>query len=398
MALDLATNYLDDDPLGLATAAAKDRADLTAMHQELLRQRDAILALPRNETGINLNRLHAYRESLGMPYKISCFLDPEEYHAALSIRGYASDATQHASHGIYLGGLDIVLVQRIPELEEQNGTEFIEATAMHEWAHSWVSVSMLVAPSEWRGLFRKRLHKMGSAEWAMRGFLSRNAHTSELHSSVLEEAYAELEEGLYIEAELGNRLGGRFGGKRLPAPTGYFEQFKSEPAVYKSHEAGAGARVLEAVVELDPSILPLLRLAHMSEQHMPELERRVEAIYPGLFAWFMNTTTKDQDYIGGAEGYSRALQWQISARLSDEQAVVAAAERELQAIRQASYVWQTVFPFGAHSVARDARGLREYLRQQYPGKRAHALRGVAVYGDKTMEYDPGSVTIYVEGS
>ena len=64
----------------------KDEAR-SAVAEGLHSQREGVLQLPSQEDGINMTRVHAYRERIGIPRKELRILSPDDYAKALEVVG-----------------------------------------------------------------------------------------------------------------------------------------------------------------------------------------------------------------------------------------------------------------------------------------------------------------------
>jgi hypothetical protein len=294
-ALSVITSYFDErinlvrvsrhfggDILGEATEAQKKKFDETAT-----KKRAAILEMPSQEEGINLGRVHGYRERLGISRKEMRFLRPEEFAQALAIEG--SD-DQDDLDGFYSPTLDLIVVKRNPELESLNGSEYTESVAIHEIVHSDTEPPVFEVLEKTIGrLVSKKT--VVSVKRARSGF--REKVEARVEGLMIEEGLADYERGQYVEQELG-RPGGFVSptGKdfdrtgTIPIPGKYWSLDRGDDGSVSRSWGGKSslsAATLEILISQDPGLYTTLRANRRTPEGRRSVIDRMNAIKPGLY-------------------------------------------------------------------------------------------------------------------
>jgi hypothetical protein len=265
--------------------------------ETLTAQRAEILKLPSQEDGMRMDRVHGFRERLGIPKKEIKVLEPRDFQRAVAISG----SRPRDNEGEYLYRHGVILVKRDPEMEALNGgPEYTEGVVVHEIAHSEV-----MPPEEYVDVtFNRRLfrtHANMDINTLRQGFVVGNSSTELTEGYPFEEGYAELIRGKYVEEELGMQYG--FGGKLNPQD--------SEPnlldkyTVLEVNESGnpnvtiiegaMPAFVLELLIAKDPMLFPALRESRRSVNGLREVAHRINAIKPGLYQRMRKVDLKADD-------------------------------------------------------------------------------------------------------
>ncbi len=280
------------------TVPPEQRTEIIDHYHEQLSE---VLALPRDEQGINRPRLDGYLAKIGLQPKDTLFLGINEYDQADKIVGNKKDKDER---GAYMRSLDVAIIKRHPAREHFNSTELAESVAVHEAAHAAahtiISYSLdesgeYVQGKPWPA---RTGHIVGAADGTSRG-------------RVLEESYSEYERGLYVRDVL-KRPGG------FVAPAGEQWSYPDKPYIsgqyfYKinDHKVGypvsaEGATALGLLVDNDPALIDVLRLSRTSVEAKREVARRIDAVQPGLYAKLRDLeedSENDPEYDGYHEAY-----------------------------------------------------------------------------------------------
>jgi hypothetical protein len=281
--------YIPDggDPMRPLELSSEDRE---AVVGSLMAERQEICSIDRNETGINLERIHTYREKMGAQRKTILFLDPAEYRHVLAIAG--RDETSHSEGGTFLHEHDLVLVKRQPILEEQNGPELTESFAIHEITHGRTPPLTLIVKEQVSGSMFKRRRQLGVKTAAM-GLLSGDTPAdTRVFGHAWEEARADYERGKFVRDELG-RSGGfitdpgteadRSIVGAVPGEYWYWDLKNGERKPNVSGKAAFCAAGLGLLIQHDPTLLAVLRASGDSNEGIAALERHIDGFAPGLY-------------------------------------------------------------------------------------------------------------------
>lgn len=265
---------------------------LRAVNEESLRQREEILSLPSDALGINMDRVYAYREEIGMPHKSLVVLGPDDMRRARTIAG--DDRTWEIA-GSYFPRPDVSAVERDPELEELNGQELFESFAIHEGAHAWHVPTIGFSPSVLQRLVGGLTGRAVTSMPDRRGFMV-TREDGKVTGQLLEEAYAELERGLYVVHVLHRPYGflqppdqdKRVENRQVEHPDDFYDKYRlvvrRDGELWSTIPIGAyGAVVLEILIQQDPGILQLLRHFRNQPETITQLAERMDAIEPGIF-------------------------------------------------------------------------------------------------------------------
>ncbi|HTE57532.1 MAG TPA: hypothetical protein VK694_02220 [Verrucomicrobiae bacterium] len=254
-----------------------------------------ILEFPSVEEGLDMDGIRAARERMGVTERPLRFLSPEDYQSVLTL---LEDSEDHSS-GRYLYNQDVLLVKRDPSLEALNGPGYTESLAVHEMAHSGMSISLTANVDIKRGIVDgiEQQYVTGGIEQhpTRAGFIVKGPETQEgkerkIHGSALEEGYAELERGIFnisIGRPNGFGVAGQEDGYDPYAK--YSVLSKTEKGeVQSSDTPGASvAVILEVLIEKDPEILDALRRRNLggrdSVDGHREFIQRVNHLVPGLY-------------------------------------------------------------------------------------------------------------------
>jgi hypothetical protein len=247
-----------------------------------IQQGEDILKLPSYEDGINMDRVLAYCDSIGFSRKPIRILSPEDYKKALTIAG---KNPENAEDGSWLEQQDVIVVSRDPDTEAMNGSEFIESMIIHEAAHGNSNDQQMAADvSVNRHMLRKRVNV---STYTLRGGFVVRTDKDTAEGYLLEEGYAELERGIYVEQILGRKTG--FTEGLHPGTPHLFDKYSrfvrddsGEPKLNGMY-GSVGAGILELLIKRDPELLGALRESRHSVQGLREVARRINEISPGLY-------------------------------------------------------------------------------------------------------------------
>ena len=245
--------------------------------------REKIRQFPSREEGLNMSRVHAYREKEGIPLKEIRFLSPEDYAQALELVDHEQRDNEF---GQYLDAYDMILVVRDPDTEALNGgPEFTESAAVHEIGHSDEERPIhVVVTAKSKEFGKDEVHLDIATEPS--GFFADNGDDDEI-GTFQEEGYAELKRGRYIVEELGKPDG--FAGRFSPEKSLRIDKHAAwkrddTQAIVKGTPPPAIAAVLfELIGDHDSEFIPLLHRARHSEAARIEFAQRMNAISPDLY-------------------------------------------------------------------------------------------------------------------
>lgn len=264
-------NDLDDGPFAfwglnpseITHLSAEDRLEFERLHQLRSQQREAILALPADETNIQMHRVYECWQQTGMRMKAVQVLSAEDFDAAQYIAGHKVK-TYPVLTALYLPEQDVIIVRRDPELERVNGPSIIETSIIHELWHA-AARSRGVLPSS------DESHRL---KWTMG--LTRMHNDGTVKGRFLEEGGAVLYESRY--ASLLPR-------HERHAPTRYTTLVSNNSGAIEQHFADGMwcAMILEELIIIDPDIDDLLRSTRDGAEQTPELAAHINAILPGLY-------------------------------------------------------------------------------------------------------------------
>lgn len=253
-------------------------------------KREAIGNLPSSEKGLDLDRVYGHLRQVGLSTKPIKFLDPENFRLAEEIAPGQSGSSVD-SYGRYIPLLGLILVKRDPEMEELNTPEFTERVAVHEAAHgtNYNNVVNYNVSAQRRGLWRNRIAWSGESR---HGFVS-DTKPGKIRGVFLEEAYADLEAGIYVKEVLGRPAG--FGGREESPSSKYSSRV---PTGEVDFGYGFQSLILEMLTDYDPAGLHLLRQSRHSDQGYQAFVDYINN-FPGLFQELQDFDMDDKD----AEGY-----------------------------------------------------------------------------------------------
>jgi hypothetical protein len=290
----------------------------TTITERLQSDREKLLQLPSHEEGMDMARIHTYRERIGLPQKPIRVLSPEDYAKALEI----TEKEEGTESGKYLPQQDVIIVKRDPESETINGgPEVTESLVVHEIAHSGNERSVIVTVKPTRRLIRKNKTYITS-DTGRSGFMA--TKNGEPSGYLLEEGYAELERGKYVVEELGKPEG--FAGRFVQDTPTPFDKYTynnkdDEGKVTSSIPNGApAAAMFELIAEYDPEFLSALREGRRSVQGLREVARRLNAISPTLYMELRRIDIREQEGRIEAINMNKKVKDILEARKATSQA------------------------------------------------------------------------------
>ncbi len=289
--------FVDDGPpILLVTGDLKGRLtpDAAANHvrNEWAEQREEILQLPKDDDGINMERVWQYGAQLCERQTPVLILSTTEYAKAKSVAGYESGVDEDPEDGKYLYKHDLVIIHRDPVLEQLNGPEYFESLAVHEIAHAGETHTRHLLDVDVK---RSRLKWLGKTSANIEGSTLRVgfvvAHGESQEGYSLEEGYAEYERGQYVANVLGRPQGFTDGSQA----TGTVLDKYMYRAVYPDGDgtpSGAlmqgavAACAIELLSQADPKIVEAFRDGRKTVDGLREVARRIDAAEPGLYSSF----------------------------------------------------------------------------------------------------------------
>lgn len=309
MAVDHTVTYLN---LALTQLGPRENK-LRHAYEAFLHQRAAILSLPHDEQGIDLDRLYAYRESIGMANKSLIVLSPDEFAAAREIVG---DKREVEPLGSYFSDVDVAVVKRRPALEVLNGPELFESFGIHEAAHASTTPELQVGPAGLPRLWWIATGFQVASRPSRTGFYV-NWFDGRNTGFLLEEAYAEYERGQYVTTILHRPYGFLPEAGPWPTISKYYHRAYEKYRYLSRREDGEvaaalpvgahGAVILEVLIGQDPEILPLLRHCRENAELIPQLVDRMNAIEPGIYDRLNDISNDDPDMYDKAGAIAKPI-------------------------------------------------------------------------------------------
>jgi hypothetical protein len=300
MPLEDVTVYMHGD-VGKSPMGEEDATE--ELRNEWLQQREAILALPSNAEGLNLDRVDAYRRKMGGRDVALRFLSPDNFRRSLDI---ARDKQDGHVTGHYSQEADVIAVIRDTSegsLETLNGPELTESFAVHELDHAanehqHTKIDVTIE--------KRRLRKpvtYTTAQKRRMGSIVRTGAVEEIYEgSGIEEAQAEFERGKYVVEVLNRPQGftddGIVPGKPSPLDKYSFKMQKPDGTVVnKSTQYAVEAVILELMVDCEPKLLDALRASKHSVEGLRERARIMNSILPGAYQRMRKVDVQSDDPI-----------------------------------------------------------------------------------------------------
>lgn len=240
-------------------------------------QYEALVALPTNTEGINLERAHEYLARAGMPTRPILVFDQDVFARAVTL-GASEDFAE--ARGKFLASLGVSIVKRDPSYEQLNGSpEITESDAVHEGVHG--SGILVVGIRVWA---EKKL--LRGTEITIEPYKKRAGYIEVLPDGtvkglLIEEGHAELERGIYMVDEL-HRPQGFVGSPERYGPVAKYG-YASERHGINIREGVAGALIFELLAERDPDLLTTLRQDRFSSVPGMKLKTHMDTLVPGLY-------------------------------------------------------------------------------------------------------------------
>ncbi|HSX45179.1 MAG TPA: hypothetical protein VLF39_03710 [Candidatus Saccharimonadales bacterium] len=299
--LDGPVNFIQyKDGSNIPTALSAEDSVARSIKAELVEARDAILAMPSVEDGINMTRVDAFRQRIGVPKKHLKVLSPDNFNAARNQFRVESPTNDH-NEGAYQQHFDISIIRRDEKVMEKFGPEVLESLIVHEEAHASNTHSIMEVKTERKKkLFRKDVLKV-DIDAARIGFVVSHLHSGS-EGSFLEESYAEFERGRYVEEELHKP-----NGFRDPAEMDENSRFAAKYYVPYIDEAGntqfglpsgsMGAVTLELIASHDPQLPQIMRDSRHSAEGLREFAKHLNAVSSGLYQEMRKIDLGADDYL-----------------------------------------------------------------------------------------------------
>jgi hypothetical protein len=260
---------------------------------ETTTRKDLIFGLPDATQDLDLSRTSTYAVANGLssdkPIK---YLDERNYAIATA----GSESSGH-SEGMYIHIIGILLLKRNVMLESLNGHAITESFTIHERAHSTHAPTPIEMLHSVGGkLFWKR--HLTNADKTRSGFGFNARHKG--RGVFLEEAYAELERGLFVEHfdlidDFTAGANNYDKAKQSGIPMKYFYKHVL-PDGTSSLTLAPGALpviVLDAFIESDSENLQIMRSARRDTEGLRQFIQKLNTFMPGLYARLLHTDTED---------------------------------------------------------------------------------------------------------
>lgn len=285
------------------------------------RDRKALLELPNNTTGLDMQLVEDWRWEHGAPDTPILALEPSARDEVRRVFGESADA-----QGAFLGTVDVAFVWRDAEFEADNGPGVIESFMIHELTHADARFEIRVTQGA-----KRRFIRLGGAPVGMlltgkeplrAGPIVLREEDEVLVGQALDEGIAEYERGQFVADKLGKPRG--FGAAVLEAdkPEALIDKYTfigrgpNGKKFVATTPGGPYAVVLERLVEQDPALRDTLQRRHTTEG-MRELAIRMNKIVPDIYPMFRDLDESTaQDY--SAAKYAKVLDTYVRAHLRAE--------------------------------------------------------------------------------
>ena len=255
--------------------------------------RTQLQALATNTDGLNMERLHYFREQMNALKTPIQFLDTDSYESVLQKRERKSDP-----EGLYIAELRMAFVRRNMALEALNSTAITESFAVHEAAHSSrIETPIRVMHTTIGRLFKKSVIEMSQSRSGYNVMPASN--NEQPYGYTLEEGYAELERGLYVQS---HDLVGHFTAgaanyelvKESPIPLHYwFKREENERVALTIAPGALAATVLEILMKHDDSLFATLRESRQNIHGLRSTAQSINGLMPGLYSELQHANESD---------------------------------------------------------------------------------------------------------
>lgn len=330
----ITSTHVGNTALGSPRILPPNREAEQLFLQQIDGARSAIMELPDNTEGLDLDRIESFRKYMGAPKKEAKFLNPDDFDEARIIARQDTDEPMTTDpDGDYLENIDMFIVKRRPEIEALNGPEITESVAIHEAAHSNGSESPIqIRIAKVRtGIFKTEDEALATR--TRTGFSVKKTHAEGLQEqgNALEEGYAELERGQYV-LSLGLKNGfAKTDGKITPEgeidiPGHYWYLIpgpeNGQPVLTHTRSA-IPAATLELLIEQDASLLGIIRESRHSADAHRKLISRMNSMVPGLYQKMRKTDIRTDEGLAEAEQIYKDTQAALSVEIDHDTASAA---------------------------------------------------------------------------
>lgn len=250
------------------------------------------LSLPNAMEGLNLDRVDEYAQKAGLSDKPTKYLNEDDYTIAT-----ARVETSGHSEGVYVHLVGILFVKRNVALESLNGPGITESFTIHEKAHAThIPTPFEIVHSQRGRLFWKRHETMADTTRSGFKFSQRNGG----RGIFLEEGYAELERGRYVEQQglVNDFTAGAVNydearGSAIPMRYFYKQTERGgEPSLTIAPGALA-ATVLDSFVNDSHKNLQIMRSARQNAAGLSRFIRSLNVFMPGLYSRLMHANQQE---------------------------------------------------------------------------------------------------------
>jgi|GEM_PF-3073169 len=277
----------EDNPLNRDEVVAR-------LRDEWRLRQEAILSLPSDETGLQLDRVYAFWQRVGTSRRAIRFLQPPDFRGVQMM----VDASEKAG-GAFLLEEDMIIMQRGNAHEQLNGPELTESFVVHEETHAEATLLKLLGVASYNAYSTPEEEMIDVwAEHERAGFIVRSPDGT-LQGVLPEEGLGELIRGIYVVEQLDRPEG--FAGRLHPDKPGladkygYWTRSSESEEPHKAFAQGLiGALIFDHLIGKDPNLFPALLGARHTYEALEEMEGRLNTLVPSLYQDMMavDMTTK----------------------------------------------------------------------------------------------------------
>lgn len=258
------------------------KKETQALVRDVVTARKKLLKLPENHTGVDIESVQNFFAEEGLMTGDFLVLDPAHLDHFNSITRehrmaeYPAAREGFLTHGTSITQINMAVVPRFAEVEEEHGVEAFESTLVHELTHTtsrWNEI-LMIGSEEKLGIYPQRANFIRSD--------STNGGTiSDKSNYFFEEGFAAL-----MEAKYATKMG---------RPT-------------SNYSVPDKARVgLERLVDELPDFYPALIEARASVEGLRKIARLTNSVQPGLYSKLSRLSYANDDFALGTEMIEKAL-------------------------------------------------------------------------------------------
>ena len=264
----------------------------TRIRQEidtLASAREEFLKLPSDDAGLDMDRIHAFRERWDLRDVPIRVLTEDTRPEAQSILNVDLNDL-----GCYDSYHDVIVVNRDKELEELNGgPQITESFIVHESAHGDAPPKLLVydsTRSRWR---RKPAYDRAEPYLVHQNYISPR-EIGDGRCGYLEEGFAEMVRAAYVHHSLGRHEGfsrADFGDNRFPLEVYSYKPNSEEP--FTLPDGAIPAMTLSLLAGVEETFYGTLCRGRKEPTGRIMVEGAIDTILPGLSKVMQNTDITD---------------------------------------------------------------------------------------------------------